>query len=78
MRFLIDAHLPPALARWLSAQGHDAAHVGDLGMQVASDAAIWDYAIMAARNAGPAGRRKLLLIRKHSRLRHAIDFGLAN
>jgi len=45
MRFLVDAQLPPALARWLSAQGHEAAHVGDLGMQAASDAAIWDHAL---------------------------------
>jgi predicted nuclease of predicted toxin-antitoxin system len=34
MRFLVDAQLPPALARWLAAQGHEAAHVGDLGLQV--------------------------------------------
>jgi predicted nuclease of predicted toxin-antitoxin system len=45
MRFLIDAQLPPALARWLAAKGHEAAHVSDLGMQAASDAAIWDYAL---------------------------------
>ena len=24
MRFLVDAQLPPALARWLTAQGHEA------------------------------------------------------
>jgi predicted nuclease of predicted toxin-antitoxin system len=30
MRFLVDAQLPPALANWLAAQGHDAAHVADL------------------------------------------------
>lgn len=45
MRFVIDAQLPPALARWLTDQGHEAAHVGDLGMQAAPDAAIWDYAV---------------------------------
>jgi len=44
MRFLIDAQLPPALARWLGAQGLEAAHVGDLGMQAASDNAIWEHA----------------------------------
>jgi predicted nuclease of predicted toxin-antitoxin system len=44
MRFLIDAQLPPALARWLGAHGHEAAHVGALGMQAASDIAIWDHA----------------------------------
>lgn len=48
MRFLVDAQLPPALARWLAAQGHEAAHVGDLGMQAASDAAIWDHAMASS------------------------------
>lgn len=44
MRFLVDAQLPPALARWLIANGHQAAHVSDAGMQAAADAAVWDYA----------------------------------
>lgn len=44
MRFLVDAQLPPALARWLETEGHTAAHVGDLGMQAASDGSIWDHA----------------------------------
>ncbi len=44
MRFLIDAQLPLALARWLGAHGHEAAHVGDLGMQAASDIEIWEHA----------------------------------
>lgn len=35
MRFLVDAQLPPALARWLCANGHEAVHVGDLGMLAA-------------------------------------------
>jgi predicted nuclease of predicted toxin-antitoxin system len=48
MRFLVDAQLPPAVARWLAAQGHEAAHVGDLGMQAASDAAIWDHALTSS------------------------------
>jgi len=48
MRFLVDAQLPPALARWLAAKGHEAAHVGDLGMQAASDAAIWDHALASS------------------------------
>ncbi len=30
MRFLIDAQLPPRLARWLVAQEHDAVHTMDL------------------------------------------------
>ena len=48
MRFLVDAQLPPALARWLAAQGHEAEHVADLGMQGASDAAIWSHALASA------------------------------
>ena len=45
MKFLVDAQLPPALARWLTAQGHEAEHVGDNGMQGSPDTAIWDYAL---------------------------------
>src|SRR5450631_1406378 len=45
MRCLVDAQLPPALARWLAAKGHAAEHVGGKAMQAASDAAIWDYAL---------------------------------
>ena len=45
MRFLIDAQLPPALARWLTDQGHNAQHVADCDLQSASDRQIWDYAV---------------------------------
>ena len=45
MRFLVDAQLPPALARWLVAKGHAAEHVADRGLQAAADAAIWDQAL---------------------------------
>jgi len=48
MRFLVDAQLPPALAGWIADHGHEAAHVGDLGMQAASDAAIWDHALASS------------------------------
>lgn len=47
MRFLVDAQLPPALARWLSANGHEAEHVANLQMQAASDSTIWNYALQA-------------------------------
>ena len=40
MRFLIDAQLPPALARWLRDRGHEAEHVADLGLLGASDVGI--------------------------------------
>ena len=45
MRFLVDAQLPPALARWLVAAGHEAEHVADRGLQAAPDATIWDLAL---------------------------------
>lgn len=44
MRFLIDAQLPPALARWLRDRGHEAEHVADLDRIGASDAAIAERA----------------------------------
>ena len=37
MRFLIDAQLPPGLARWLSAKGYPSRHVNDLGLGAAPD-----------------------------------------
>jgi predicted nuclease of predicted toxin-antitoxin system len=44
VRFLVDAQLPPALARRLESLGHAAEHVADRGMASASDDAIRDYA----------------------------------
>ena len=44
MRFLIDAHLPPALARRLEVLGHIAEHVADRGMVSSSDPVIREYA----------------------------------
>ncbi len=40
MHFLVDAQLPPSLARWLEAHGHEAAHVSEIGLLFASDRAI--------------------------------------
>jgi predicted nuclease of predicted toxin-antitoxin system len=45
MRFVVDAQLPPALARYLVAQGHQAEHVFDLNMAGAEDSSIWNYAM---------------------------------
>ena len=45
MHFLVDAQLPPALARWLANEGHPAEHVADHNMATASDVAIWRLAI---------------------------------
>lgn len=48
LRLFVDAQLPPALARWLSAQGHEAKHVFDLGLIDAADTAIWRHALEAS------------------------------
>lgn len=48
MKFLIDAQLPPALARYLQAFGHDAEHVVDVGLREADDNAIWQFATSPA------------------------------
>ena len=44
MRFLVDAQLPPALARRIQALGHSAEHVVDCGLATAADDAIRTYA----------------------------------
>jgi predicted nuclease of predicted toxin-antitoxin system len=44
VNFLIDSQLPPALAKWLSAQGHQATHVADLGLLADDDSKIWQHA----------------------------------
>ena len=43
--FLVDAQLPPALARWLREAGHDAQHVSEVGLREAEDVPIWMYAL---------------------------------
>jgi predicted nuclease of predicted toxin-antitoxin system len=44
VRFIVDAQLPPALARFLSAKGHVAEHVSDLQMESCKDLEIWEWA----------------------------------
>lgn len=45
MRFVVDAQLPPALARALHHAGHDVHAVRELGLREAEDSDIWDYAL---------------------------------
>ena len=45
MRFIIDAQLPPGLARWLAEAGHEARHVEEVGLRDTEDAPIWRYAL---------------------------------
>ncbi|HEX5006973.1 MAG TPA: DUF5615 family PIN-like protein [Hyphomonadaceae bacterium] len=47
VRFLVDAQLPPGLARKLAERGFVAEHVNRIGLGVASDSAIWAYARQA-------------------------------
>jgi len=49
VKFLVDNQLPAALARWLSAQGHDAVHVLDRGQGQTDDRQIWSDAIAENR-----------------------------
>ena len=45
MRFIVDAQLPPALARSMAAAGLQAEHVVDVGLRDSEDSAIWHYAV---------------------------------
>jgi predicted nuclease of predicted toxin-antitoxin system len=45
LKILIDAQLPPGLKILLTAAGHEAHHVVDVGLRDASDAMVWDYAV---------------------------------
>lgn len=49
MRFLVDANLSPRVAQLLSAAGHDAVAVRDLGLQDAPDDEILDRAQLENR-----------------------------
>jgi predicted nuclease of predicted toxin-antitoxin system len=45
MTFLIDAQLPPALARWLLDAGREASHLQDMGLRDADDGMVWATAL---------------------------------
>jgi predicted nuclease of predicted toxin-antitoxin system len=47
VKFLVDAQLPPAVARWLRDAGHDAQAVREAGLREAEDDAIWKHALAA-------------------------------
>lgn len=44
IRFLIDAQLPPGLARRLAERGYPSEHVNWIELGIASDTAIWRHA----------------------------------
>ena len=45
MRFLVDAQLPPALARWLGEHGCAATAVRDVGLRESDDGSIRNFAL---------------------------------
>jgi predicted nuclease of predicted toxin-antitoxin system len=45
MKFIVDAQLPPALARFLTDKGEDVIHVLDVAMMESSDSEIWERAV---------------------------------
>jgi predicted nuclease of predicted toxin-antitoxin system len=47
VKFLVDAQLPPALARWLREAGHEAQAVREVGLREAEDGDIWNHALKA-------------------------------
>ncbi len=47
-RFLVDAQLSPALARWLAEQGYPAEHVYDFGGDGTTDSQVWNRALQSA------------------------------
>ena len=45
MRFLVDAQLPPSLARFLTTVGEEAIACRDVGLRDADDGEIWRFAV---------------------------------
>ena len=49
MRFIVDEMFPPAVCRLLDERGHDAVHVGDLGLDARPDAEVAAAAVRERR-----------------------------
>jgi len=45
VRFLVDAQLPPALARWLAERGVSATPIRDVGLRESDDGSIVNFAL---------------------------------
>ena len=45
LRFIVDAQLPPALARFLTESGYPSEHVHDFAAEAFPDAQLWDRAL---------------------------------
>ena len=72
MTFIIDAQLPPALARTLRAVGCEAFAVRELGLRDAADTQLWNYALQhgaaIVTKDEDFAQRCLYSIRNHARL----------
>jgi len=44
VKFIVDAQLPPALARFIRSTGYECEHVADVGLRDADDSPIWRHA----------------------------------
>jgi len=42
VKFIIDANPPPDLYIWLRARGHEAEHLADINLLMATDTQLWD------------------------------------
>src|SRR6516165_3905415 len=49
MRLLLDMNLPPAMAEWLRAEGHDVVHVREIGFAQSPDRDVFERAAEDAR-----------------------------
>lgn len=49
MRLLLDMNLPRSLTEWLRSAGHDAVHVGEIGLQAVPDEVVFAWAVQEAR-----------------------------
>ncbi|MBV8336289.1 MAG: DUF5615 family PIN-like protein, partial [Alphaproteobacteria bacterium] len=49
MRLLLDMNLPPAMAEWLRAEGHDVVHVREIGFAQSPDRNVFARAAEDAR-----------------------------
>ncbi len=84
MKFLVDAQLPPALARWLRESGYDAAHVEEVGLREAEDRLIWEHTLksrailitkdedFAARSANSIAAPNVVWLRVGNSTNHAL------
>ncbi len=59
MKFLVDQQLPRLLAAWIRAQGYEARHIREIGMEHAEDRAIWREAISRGADGGGFAERDL-------------------